>query len=108
MSELPNDQPHLWPKQSHAEDNIEQNEATSGEDQNRLASEQEGAPQSRSSTYEFSVRNISSTSTTSTMSSNSQPFNHESGALTNKLSDAEYVCKQVLFARYDGDSSTWP
>ena len=36
---------------------------------NRQASEQAGAPQSRSSTYKFCVRNISSTSTTSTMSS---------------------------------------
>ena len=36
---------------------------------NRQASEQEGAPQSRSSTYESSMRNISSTSKTSTMSS---------------------------------------
>ena len=35
----------------------------------RQASEQEGVPQSRSSTYAFSVRNISSTSKTSTMSS---------------------------------------
>ena len=37
--------------------------------EDRQASEQEGAPQSRSSTYESSVRNISSTSKTSTMSS---------------------------------------
>ena len=37
--------------------------------QNRLAPEHEGAPQSRSSAYEFSVRNISSTSKTSIMSS---------------------------------------
>ena len=36
---------------------------------NRQVSEQEGVPQSRSSTYAFSVRNISSTSKTSTMSS---------------------------------------
>ena len=36
---------------------------------NRQASELEGAPQSRSSTYESSVRDISSTSKTSTMSS---------------------------------------
>ena len=36
---------------------------------NRQASEQEGAPQSRYSTYESSVRNICSTSKTSTMSS---------------------------------------
>ena len=36
---------------------------------NRQASEQEGAPQNRSSTYAFYVRNISSTSKTSTMSS---------------------------------------
>ena len=34
-----------------------------------IAEEQEGVPQSRSSTYAFSVRNISSTSKTSTMSS---------------------------------------
>ena len=34
---------------------------------NRQASEQEGAPQSRFSTYTFSVKNISSTSTTSTI-----------------------------------------
>ena len=36
---------------------------------NRQASEQVGAPQSRSSTYAFSVRNISSTCKTSTKSS---------------------------------------
>ena len=36
---------------------------------NRQASEQGGAPQGRCSTYESSVRNISSTSKTSTMSS---------------------------------------
>ena len=36
---------------------------------NRQASEQEVVPQNRSSTYAFSVRNISSTSKTSTMSS---------------------------------------
>ena len=36
---------------------------------NRQASVQDGAPQSRSSTYAFYVRNISSTSKTSTMSS---------------------------------------
>ena len=36
---------------------------------NRQASEQEGVPQSRSSTYAFYVTNISSTSKTSTMSS---------------------------------------
>ena len=36
---------------------------------NRQASEQEGVPQSRSSTYASYVRNISSTSKTSTMSS---------------------------------------
>ena len=35
----------------------------------RKASEQDGVPQSRSSTYAFYVRNISSTSKTSTMSS---------------------------------------
>ena len=33
VPELPNDQPHQPPKQSHAEDYIEQIEATGGEDQ---------------------------------------------------------------------------
>ena len=56
-----NDQPHQPSKQSHAEDGTEGIEAASGE--------VEGAPQSRFSTYEFSVRNISNTSHTSTMSS---------------------------------------
>ena len=32
VPELPNDQPHQSQKQSHAEDHIEQIEATSGED----------------------------------------------------------------------------
>ena len=32
VPELPNDQPHQSPKQSHAEDYTEQIEATSGED----------------------------------------------------------------------------
>ena len=32
LSELPNDQPHQSPKQSHAEDYTEQIDATSGED----------------------------------------------------------------------------
>ena len=32
VPELPNNQPHQSPKQSHAEDHIEQIEATSGED----------------------------------------------------------------------------
>ena len=32
MPELPNNKPHLTPKQSHAEDYTEQIEATSGED----------------------------------------------------------------------------
>ena len=32
VPELPNDQPHKSPKQSHAEDHTEQTEATSGED----------------------------------------------------------------------------
>ena len=31
VPELPNDQPHQLPKQSHAEDHTEQIEATSGE-----------------------------------------------------------------------------
>ena len=32
MPELPNDQPHQPPKQSHAEDPTEQTDATGGED----------------------------------------------------------------------------
>ena len=32
VPELPNDQPHQPPKQSHAEDHVEQNETASGED----------------------------------------------------------------------------
>ena len=32
VPELPNNQPHQSPKQSHAEDDTEQTEATSGED----------------------------------------------------------------------------
>ena len=32
MPELPNNQPHQLPKQSHVEDHTEQIEATSGED----------------------------------------------------------------------------
>ena len=63
--ELLNDHP---PKQSHAEDHTEQIEAANGEE-NRQTSEQEGAPESRSSTLESSVRNISCTSKTSTLSS---------------------------------------
>ena len=35
VPELPNNQPHQSPKQSHAEDHIEQIEATSGEDHHR-------------------------------------------------------------------------
>ena len=66
VPELPNNKPHQSPKQSHAEDHTEQIEATL---KNRQASEQKRAPQSRSSTYESFVRNISSTSKTSTMSS---------------------------------------
>ena len=72
VPELPNDQPHQSPKQSHAEDHTEQIESHKRRrtsPKNRQASEQEGVPQSRSSTYAFSVRNISSTSKTSTMSS---------------------------------------
>ena len=69
VPELPNDQPHQSPKQSHAKNHTEQVEATSGEDhlpKNRQASEQEGAPQSGSSTHESLARNIFSTSKTST------------------------------------------
>ena len=71
VPELPNDQPHQPLKQSHAEGHTEQIEAASGEDlslKNRQASEQEGAPQSRSSAKESFVRNTSNTSKTSTMS----------------------------------------
>ena len=32
VPELPNDQPHQLPKQSHSEDHSEQTEATGGED----------------------------------------------------------------------------
>ena len=64
VPELLNDQP---PKQSHAEDHSEQIEATS-KLRSSLKERQEGAPQSRSSTYESYVRNISSTSKTSAMS----------------------------------------
>ena len=35
MPELPNDQPHQLPKQSHAENHTKQIEATSGEDHRR-------------------------------------------------------------------------
>ena len=57
---------------SHAEDHTEQIEARNGDDRNRRTgklSEQEGVPQSRSPIYAFYVRNISSTSKTSAMSS---------------------------------------
>ena len=52
VPELLNDQPHQPPKQSHAEDHTEQIEATTEKiiAENKQASEQEGAPQSRSST----------------------------------------------------------
>ena len=62
VPELPNNKPHQSPKQSHAEDilNILKPQA-----ENIIAEEQEGVPQSRSSTYAFCVRNISSTSKTS-------------------------------------------
>ena len=65
VPELSNNQPHQSPKQSHAEDHTKQTEATSGEDHRRRT----GRLQSRSSTYTVYVRNISSTSKTSTMSS---------------------------------------
>ena len=63
VPEPPHNQPHQPPKQKHAEDHTPQIEAASGKSlpKNRQASEQEGVPQSRSSTYESSVRNISST-----------------------------------------------
>ena len=54
VPELLNNKPHQSPKQSHAEDHIEQIEATS--------EDPPGVPQSRSSTYAFYVRNISNTS----------------------------------------------
>ena len=60
VPELPNNKPHQSPKQSHAEDHKRRGSSV----KNRQASEQKGAPQSRSSTYEPSVRNISSTSKT--------------------------------------------
>ena len=73
VSELPNDQPHHSPMQSHAEEHAEQIETTSGRKRSSLkhrqALEQEGAPQIRSSTHESSVRSIFITSKTSTMSS---------------------------------------
>ena len=62
VSDLSNNQPHQSTKQSYAEDHTEQIEATSGEDYRWRT----GILQSRSSTYESSVRNISSTSKTST------------------------------------------
>ena len=46
LPELPNNQPHQPPKQSHAEDHTQQIEAASREDH---PEEQAGAPQSRSS-----------------------------------------------------------
>ena len=63
--------PHQSPTQSHAEDHTEQidDKQRRSSLKNRQVSEQEGAPQIRSSTYESSVKNISSTSKTSTMSS---------------------------------------
>ena len=63
VPELPNNKPHQSPKQSHAEDilNILKPQA-----ENIIAEEQEGVPQSRSSTYAFYVKNISSTSKTYT------------------------------------------
>ena len=70
-SKLPNDQPHQSPKQScwrlYWTDLCHKQRRSSLK--NRQASEQEGAAQSRSSTYESSVRNISISSKTSTMSS---------------------------------------
>ena len=72
VPELPNNNLHQSPKRSHTEDHTEQIEAIKrrkSSPKNRQASEQEGVPQSRSSTYAFYVRNISSTSKTSTMSS---------------------------------------
>ena len=66
MPELPSDQPHQSPKQSHAENILNRVEP---QVEKIIAEEQEGAPQSRSSTYKSSVRNISSTGKTSTMSS---------------------------------------
>ena len=58
VPELPNNKPHQSPKQSHAEDHTEQIEATTEKiiAENKQASEQEGAPQSRSSTYESSEK----------------------------------------------------
>ena len=56
VPELPNNKPHQSPKQSHAEDHTEQTEVTSGEDHCRRTGRLQ------------SVRNISSTSKTSTTS----------------------------------------
>ena len=72
VPELPNDQPHQSPKQSHAQDHTGQTDAINGEDHcwrtGRLQSRTEHH-QSRYSINESSVRNISSTSKTYTMSS---------------------------------------
>ena len=57
VPELQNGQPHQSAKQSHAGDHTEQIEATSGEDhRRRTGTEQDGVPQSRSSTYAFYVK----------------------------------------------------
>ena len=65
-----NDQPHQPPKQSHAEDHIEQIKAASGEYKllkSRQASEQEWASKSRSFILKSSVRNTPTASKTSNM-----------------------------------------
>ena len=49
VPELPNNKPHLTPKQSHAEDHTEQIEATSGVDHRR----RKGRLQSRSTTEQI-------------------------------------------------------
>ena len=92
VPELQGNKPHQSPKQSHAEDHTEQIEATTEkiifEEQAGFRAEERqilnrwteycselyncktnGDPQSRSSTYAFYVRNISSNSKTSTKSS---------------------------------------
>ena len=70
VPELPDNQPHQLSKQSHAEDHTEQIEATSGK---IVAEEQAGLRAGKSTTEQIInqrisfVKNISSTSKTSTM-----------------------------------------
>ena len=68
VPEQPNDQLHQSPKQVMLKIKLNKLKRRSSL-KNRHASKQEGAPKSRSTTYESSVRNIFSTCKTSTMSS---------------------------------------